>query len=240
MYKIKNLKTEISWWESNINETELLKPFRTEWETYHWNEIFNKIIKEYNFNNKKIFVGGCGTGLFEEWLEKHNKFNTKHIIGLDISKKMIQYARIRNKKNKKIKFILGDFEKTSFKNNDFDVCVFIDALHHAQNVENTLYEMKRIGKDLIISEPNALNPVRRYNELKFRYEGVKEISFYKWKLKKILNEIGYKKINLFHQHFIPNNIPKLFSKHLYKTDPYISTIPLLKEFSGSLLIIAKK
>ncbi|MBE2899508.1 hypothetical protein DNK57_01515 [Methanothermobacter thermautotrophicus] len=68
--------------------------------------------------------------------------------------------------------------------------------------------MKRVSRDLILSEPNALNPIRRINELKFKNEDVKESSFIKWELKKILQELDYKKNNLLQLQFYPKIHPR--------------------------------
>lgn len=239
--KNKNVGTEKEWWEKSLNKrSELKKPYRSLWELYYWKTIFNKIISIYDFNDKQIFDGGCGSGIFEEWLIKKAKIKPKKIVGLDLTEKQIKFAKMRCKGFKKVKFYCGNMEKTNFKNNLFDVCVIIDALHHVPDFFKTLKEMKRIGKDLILSEPNALNPVRRWNELKFRNEGVKETSFYEWQLKKALREIGYKKIFVEHQLFIPQSTPEFLLKALIKIDPYISKIPFINEFSGGLLILAKR
>ena len=167
---------------------------------------------------------------------KNKNKKIKKLIGLDISEKMIELAKIRCKRLKNVEFYCGNMENTSFGNNIFDVCVIIDALHHVPNLIKTIEEMKRIGKTLILSEPNALNPIRRPNKLKFRNEGVKEISFYKWQLMMSLTKAGYNDVSIYHQHFIPGFIPDPFFKFFVKIEPLIAKI--INNFSGSLLIFA--
>lgn len=184
------IEKERNWWEEHITEEdELKKPHRSAWEWSRWKDTFDRIVQHYDFANKRIFVGGCGTGIFEEEIFK--VITPKDILGLDLSETMIKLARIRNKDTPNAKFIVGDLEQTNLPSNHFDVAVIIDALHHVPDAFATLKEMNRIANDLILSEPNALNPIRRFNELKFKNQDVKEISFYEWELKRYLKRLGY-------------------------------------------------
>lgn len=232
----KNLDTEKNWQNTHVNEGELGNPYWNHWSLYHWETIFYKIISIYDFNDKTIFVGGCGSGIFEEWLYK-NHIKYKKITALDISEKMIYLAKKRCKLLKKIKYICGDIENTNLNNNEFDACVIIDALHHVPNYFNTIKEMKRIGNVLILSEPNALNPIRRINEIKYLNEGVTEKSFYIWKLNIAMMKAGYKNIHVFHQHYIPSFTPKYIMNVAKKIEPVLARF--LSVISGSLLMIAE-
>lgn len=102
-----------------------------------------------------------------------------------------------------------------------------------------MYEIKRISKGIILSEPNALNPIRRINELKFKNEDVKESSFIKWRLIKILRRLGYNEINCYNYNFIPAFIPEKTIEFFEKMEKILEKIPFLKEVSGAMLIIAE-
>jgi len=200
---------EKRWWEEHIDEeSELRKPHRSIYEYSRWKRTFELITDHYDFSEKILFVGGCGTGIFEEELNKVS--NPKEIIGLDLSDKMIKLARIRNKNCDNLRFIQGNLEETKLPSDYFDVAVVIDALHHVPDPKKALYEIKRISKDLILSEPNALNPIRRINELKFKNQDVKESSFIKWRINKILRELGYNEIKCYNYNFIPSFIPEKY------------------------------
>lgn len=235
----KSIKTELEWQEKNVNESNLNKPYESLWQLYHWNTIFNKIISSYNFNNKKVFVGGCGTGLFEEWLLKKSKMKPQKIISMDLSPKQIKLSKIRCKGLKNLKFLCGNIERTKFKDKSFDVCLIIDALHHVPDASKVIKEMKRIATDLILFEPNKLNPIRRINELKYLNKGCKEISFYSWEIRRILKKNKYTKISITNQLFIPSFAPKFIIKNAKGIDLFFIQIPLLNKFSGALFILAK-
>jgi 2-polyprenyl-3-methyl-5-hydroxy-6-metoxy-1,4-benzoquinol methylase len=236
----KDIHTEAQWQNEHVTRENLRKPYRNLWELYHWEFIFYNIVDYYDFNSKKIFVGGCGGGLFEEWLIKKSKNVPRKIVGMDISKEQIKNAKVRCGDLANIQFKLGDIQNTGLKNDSFDVCVILDALHHVPNHIATLKEMSRIGRDLIISEPNALNPIRRINEIKYKNQGVKEISFYKRDLIKLIKENNYNEIKFYPQHFIPKFAPN-FILYLRKPIEYVlRRTPVINCFSGSLNIIARR
>lgn len=234
--KVKTSESERRWQNFHVHDGELNNPYWNSWVLYHWKTIFYKITSLYDFNDKIIFVGGCGSGMFEEWLIKKTIFKPKRIISIDISDKMIELAKIRCKGLQNVTFIQGDMEKVQFEDKSFDICIIIDALHHVPNYKKTIKEMKRIGKTLVLSEPNALNPIRRLNELKYKKEGVTETSFYEWQLNKILRSVGYNHIKIINQHFIPSFTPENILWKLVKIESIFSFF--LKKISGSLLIIA--
>lgn len=233
------IEKERNWWEEHINEeNELRKPQRSAWEWSRWRDTFDRVVQHYDFTDKKIFVGGCGTGIFEEEISK--LVTPEEIVGLDLSETMIKLAKIRNKDTPNAKFIVGNLEQIDLPSNHFDVAVIIDALHHVPDAFATLKEMKRIAKDLILSEPNALNPIRRFNELKFKNQDVKEISFYEWELKLYLKKLDYRDIYTYNHHFIPQFMPEKFMRVGEWIEDMFVKIPLLRCVSGALFIVAKR
>jgi len=101
-----------------------------------------KLIKKFlkpNIKDKLLDVG-CGTGLTTSpWKCKR--------YGIDPSKKLLEKAR---KKHPNIKFKLASAEKIPFKNNFFDVVISVTALQNFTNIEKSLGEIKRVGKNKFI------------------------------------------------------------------------------------------
>jgi len=90
------------------------------------------IIKENLGINKNdlLLDVGCGTGLAD--------FKCK-VIGVDQSKDLIQQC-----KNEKLQAIA---ENLPFKDNSFDKIVSITSLHNFGDIEKSIKEMKRVGKN---------------------------------------------------------------------------------------------
>lgn len=146
------VEKEKRWWEEHIDEeSELRKPHRSLYEYSRWKKTFELIMDHYDFNEKKVFVGGCGSGIFEEELNKVS--NPKEIIGLDLSDKMIKLARIRNKNCDNVRFIQGNLEETRFPSDYFDVAVIIDALHHVPDLKRHCMRLNAFQRALYYQSP---------------------------------------------------------------------------------------
>ena len=220
-------------------ETHFEKPFRSQWELYHWMRQFKEITEAYDFNGKAVFVGGCGSGIFEEWLFRSN-IKPKRIVGMDVSSYMLQQAKKRMNGRFDSEFLSyeeGWIEDTNFANGYFDVAVYIDMLQHNLDLKQALWEGHRIAKTVIIYDANALNIVRRWNE--YHSEGTKPRSFYKWQLRKLLGKVGFKKIKIKNTHCIPEFLPDKFLDFAKRLEHIFEKIPILKEMTGALFVVAE-
>ena len=73
----------------------------------------------------KLLDIGCGSGKATILLAERDF----EITGIDIGKNLIGIAKLKSKKLKNIKFILGSFENTEFPNNYFDIIISAQAWH---------------------------------------------------------------------------------------------------------------
>jgi len=85
-------------------------------------------------NHNLLLDVGCGTGISSD-------FNCK-VIGIDPSIELLK----QNNKNK----ILAKAENLPFRNNIFDFVISITALHNFKDIEKSLKEIKRVGKNNFI------------------------------------------------------------------------------------------
>jgi len=91
---------------------------------------------------------GCGNGFFTYYLEK--SFDT---VALDFSYSMLK----RNTSKMKL---CGSAAELPFKNRSFDITFCSNLLHHLDEPDIAISEMKRVSrKYVIISEPNRNNPL---------------------------------------------------------------------------------
>jgi 2-polyprenyl-3-methyl-5-hydroxy-6-metoxy-1,4-benzoquinol methylase len=97
-------------------------------------------------NVNSIIDIGCGEGFIINCLNKTD------ITGVDISKKALCIAKL---KNPGCNFCAGSIYDVSFKKNSFDLVIATEVLEHLENPENALQEIKRISKNYcIFSVPN--------------------------------------------------------------------------------------
>jgi ubiquinone/menaquinone biosynthesis C-methylase UbiE len=86
----------------------------------------------------RILDLGCGDGLDIQILFEHGY---KHIIGVDISPKLLVAAKIRNPG---IRFVLASAEKLPFKDETFDVILADSMLYHIVCNRKALREIRRV------------------------------------------------------------------------------------------------
>lgn len=141
----------------------------------------NKFIKEVQ--GDKILDVACGPGHDTDYLTKKGF----HSLGIDLSKKMISYA----KKNFKGKFKIMDFFDLKFKANIFDGIWCSSALTHVKkkDLKKVLKEFSRVlkkGGVLGIIVPRIKKrSARKENTRIF-------IIFYRYELKKHLIRNGFR------------------------------------------------
>jgi ubiquinone/menaquinone biosynthesis methyltransferase len=85
----------------------------------------------------------CGTGDITFLLAA--KYPAGHIVGLDVTETMMDYARERNTFSN-ITFALQDMCKMNFAESSFDIVTGGYALRNAPNLEGALIEIRRVMK----------------------------------------------------------------------------------------------
>ena len=128
-------------------------------------EIIQKYLKEDN--NATVVDVGCGSGEFANILKKYYG----NVIGIDISDKMINFARKNSEKN--ITFQINECTNISLKDNSVDYIFALGLLDYVENLQNVFFEFKRIlkkkGKIIITipKNPSLFVPFRWSNKLRY-------------------------------------------------------------------------
>ena len=92
---------------------------------------------------------GCGNGFFTYHLNK-----ICNVTGVDYSEKMLEMNPVKNK-------ALMDAADLKFEDNSFDISFCRALLHHVEDANQVIQEMKRVTrKYVVILEPNRNNPLK--------------------------------------------------------------------------------
>ncbi|MCX6781635.1 MAG: class I SAM-dependent methyltransferase [Candidatus Magasanikbacteria bacterium] len=190
-----------------------------------------KIISTYIEPDSKILDIGCGDGTIIEYLSKNNK--PKEIVGIDISKKAVEYVKKKGFDAFEMNVLAEDF--TNFlAEKKFDYIILTEVLEHIQDPEKVILAIKNhFDKSVFVSIPNAGFLLHRLRLLFGRFplvmiqQNVKEhIRFWTLKdfiywsnyhgfeveLKIVSCGLGYKPFI-----FLENLLPSLFANQiLYK------------------------
>ncbi|MDP8215693.1 MAG: class I SAM-dependent methyltransferase [Candidatus Euphemobacter frigidus] len=91
---------------------------------------------------------GCGNGFFTFYFDK-----ICDASGVDYSEKMLQMNPVK-------KTFLMEASDLKFEDNSFDVLFCHALLHHVEDIDKVVREMRRVSKKyVIILEPNRNNPL---------------------------------------------------------------------------------
>lgn len=164
------------------------------------NSKINYINKFIDFSScRNLLDVGAGNGYFSYYFEK-----ILGICAIDYSEKMIALNPAKNKQ-------LMDAANLQFKNNSFDIVFESCMLHHVDDINKVIREMKRVSnKYLIFIEPNPVNPLTFLFGLVIKEERKSLPLFKKFLLKKIMADNDLKLINAAsHGIIAPNKTPKI-------------------------------
>jgi len=100
----------------------------------------------------KLLDLGCGSGWTSNFFSKAGY----QVLGVDIAKEAIVAAQASfGKSNKNLTFECADYDKIKY-NNEFDVVVFFDSLHHSDDESIALlaaYKTLKPGGVIVLCEP---------------------------------------------------------------------------------------
>ncbi len=109
----------------------------------HWR---NKVVYELSrLRSGKVLDIGTGTGEIPLMLHKKNR--KLDIIGIDISKEMINIAKAKAKNTRKIKYMEGRAGHLDFEDNTFDAVVSAFSLGNFENIGDVISEAHRVLKE---------------------------------------------------------------------------------------------
>ena len=139
---------------------------------------------------------GCGNGFFTYYFDK-----ICDTSGVDYSEKMLQINPVK-------KTFLMDANNLKFENNSFDISFSHGFLHHVDNMDKVIQEMKRVSKKyVIILDANRNNPLLFLFSLIVKEER-KALKFSLSYLRNVIKRNGLNIIDSFSLGMIvPNKMP---------------------------------
>jgi SAM-dependent methyltransferase len=189
-----------------------------------------------------ILEVGCGTGLFTEYFARSGAC----IVAIDLSGDLIAKARQRNLPLDRVRFVEGAFEECSFQA-PFDAVIGSSVLHHLniRAAVGKIYELLKPGGMMSFTEPNMLNPQIMIQKnipwVKRRMgDSPDETAFFSWEMRSILKKCGFQEITVRPFDWLHPAIPPRFIDSVSSIGERLEKIPIIKAFSGSLHISARR
>jgi 2-polyprenyl-3-methyl-5-hydroxy-6-metoxy-1,4-benzoquinol methylase len=183
---------------------------------------------------------GCGTGLFTEMFAGSGA----RIVAVDISPELLKKARQRGLPSPQVRFVEKRFEDCALEG-PFDAVIGSSVLHHLDLLPSCLkiFGLLRPGGSLAFAEPNMLNP-QVFAERKFRRWfpriSADETAFVRTKLQRVLRESGFENIRIVPFDWLHPATPQRWMALVQGLGRALERIPIIREFSGSLLVSARR
>lgn len=185
---------------------------------------------------------GCGTGLFTEMMAQSGA----RILAVDISPELLELARQRNLPADRIEFREMRFEDGA-ADGPYDAIIGSSVLHHLEmkTALKRMFELLKPGGRIAFAEPNMLNPqvwAERNIEAVRRRNGASpdETAIVRWNLARDLREIGFVDIHIRNTDWLHPSTPPALISLVWRMGLILEAIPLIREFSGSVLIQARR
>ncbi len=186
---------------------------------------------------------GCGSGYFTKELAKTNA----EITAIDISQDLLDIAK-KNVQSEHVKFFIDNAYDMNFDDCSFDTVIGSSVLHHL-DIDLALKEIYRVLKpdgSVYFTEPNMLNPQialqKNIPYLKNKLgDSPDETAFFIWDIKRRFLSTGFnRELQIVPFDFLHPNIPQTLVNYADPMCLFFEKIPILKHFSGSLYIHARK
>lgn len=215
------------------------------WETPAGKKRLNRRIKmltDHLASSMTVLELGCGAGYFtKEIVQTRCK-----LTAIDISPELIEGAK-QKVKDDNVTFQLDNAYGLSFANETFDSVIGSSVLHHL-DIDKALAEIFRVlktGGTLYFTEPNMLNPQIAIQKnipfIKKRMgDSPDETAFFKWQISRFLAKHGFSNIKVTPFDFLHPAIPSSLIGVIEPVCSMLESIPLVKEFAGSLYIYSQK
>lgn len=189
----------------------------------------------------RVLEIGCGTGLFTQ----HFAATGADVTALDISEDLLVVARARGLPSR-VNLVCARFEQYA-PSEPFDAVVGSSVLHHLEPglALSRIFEVLKPGGVMAFGEPNMLNPqiVLQKNVAWVRRragDSCDETAFVRWRLRALLAEAGFRKVAITPRDWLHPRTPPSLIPYVLGLGAVLERTPLLREFAGSVYIVARK
>ena len=190
----------------------------------------------------RVLEVGCGTGLFTEMFAHSGA----KIVAVDISPELLDQAQERGLPTDQVEFLAKRFEDCEV-HGPFQAVVGSSVLHHLE-VEPSLrkiFDLLEPGGYLSFAEPNMLNPQIMIQKnipfiKRWLNDSPDETAFVRWRLRALLEKIGFREVTITPYDWLHPYTPRPLIGLVNLMGKFVEIIPVLREFSGSLVIAARR
>ena len=232
------LKQNVEVFNQNVQENGgFLYTTNSEFSSFVANKrISEEIFKFIKPTYKTLIDIGCGDGVYTNEIKQN--FPHLEVRGFDPAAKAIANA---GKIFPDVIFEAVNLldENLAVPSKKYDVGVIRGVLHHLSDQQKAIENAFKLTDNLIIMEPNGNNPILKFIEKTSQYHiEHEEQSFFEWNLKKWIRNVGGSVTAWSYVGYVPFFFPTGPAKLIYKLQPFLEKVPILKHIFSAQFIIA--
>lgn len=178
---------------------------------------------------------GCGDGFstVRLWDSAH----PSRMAGIDPTPNAIKVAD-RKRGERPIEFRVLEGKRVPFEDASFDVAIVQGAIHHADDPQSTIREALRVAREIVILEPNGLNPALKVLEKVSPYHRQhNERSYTRRRLRTWVENAGGHVAEEKFALFVPMLCPAWLAKVLKAVEPAVEATPGLRVFGCTVYVM---
>jgi ubiquinone/menaquinone biosynthesis C-methylase UbiE len=196
---------------------------------------FELILGLGRIQGRSVVDIGCGDGFstFRFWDQAH----PARMAGVDPADNAIKVAN-RKRGERPIEFRVLDANRVPYDDASFDVAIIQGVLHHADDPQATIREGLRVAREIVILEPNGLNPGLKLLEKVSPYHREhNERSYSRRKLRAWVETAGGRVADEKFAVFVPIFSPGWLARPMAALEPAVEAIPGLRAVSCSVYVL---
>jgi SAM-dependent methyltransferase len=178
---------------------------------------------------------GCGDGYYT--LGYWDRGQPLRFVGVDPAPNAIKVAD-RRRGERPIEYRVLDGKRVPFEDASFDVAIVQGVLHHADDPEETIREALRLAREIVILEPNGLNPGLKVIEKVSPYHrSHNERSYTPRRLRSWVESAGGHVAEERFGLFVPMFSPDWLAKLMKALEPAVEATPGLRAIGCSVYVM---
>jgi SAM-dependent methyltransferase len=187
------------------------------------------IAQAASFAGKRVLDVGCGDGRFTLELAPEG---AALVIGIDPTEHAIASAKKRASEaglSDRVQFRVENVYELERSSDRYDIAVLRGVLHHVPDPGRAVLAVASVASELVILEPNGLNPVLKLIERLSPYHRQhEEQSFAPRTVDRWLAKAGKKPVDRRLINLVPLFCPDLLARLLKWAEPWVEATPVLR------------
>lgn len=235
--RIMNIKKNVSEFNHDIIENQGYKYINTTRISARFsnNRTTLAIHAVTDWSGKHVLDIGCGDGSFTREL---CQTGAASVLGVDPASEAIELANSNPANVDSLSFAVGNIYTIDQLNRRFDIVVLRGVLHHLPDAAAAVLAVAKITDQIIIVEPNGMNPILKIIEKVSPYHRLhEEQSFLASTLKKWCVKAGAKVEACEYLNIVPLFCLDVPARILKTMEPLIEKIPLVRNIACGQIII---